>query len=410
MSKVFFSLVCVLMVAYAFVKFAGHGAFGPAALQGYGRLLAVTELVMLPFIALNLGLLRRAPALVAVICIWLPWTLFTFLHMPEYGEYDVMIGILEVMYCPLFFLFFYILIKKNPEMFRATVAFFALLLGIVSLLFLYVFRYFDIHSPTRFFQLNDAYYALLLLPWVMLWRRAWWKYAGILLVTAVVAWSMKRGAIICLVLGLGAYFLTGRLQSRRLFDVRWLIGCVFAAFIVFMLMSYVGGETKGYFMSRMESAFEDAGSGRLEIYANVLRLQSNSELSYWILGHGHDSVRRYNSSRERDYGSAHNDWQEVLFDYGVPALLLYAAMHLLLLRSLLEFIKSGSPLAGPMAVSYTIFFFMSLGSHLVLYASYFSYLMALWGALFALQERQRSLRCPASPKGDPCVMRVSRAL
>lgn len=390
-NRIFFVLVCVLTFAFAFVTFSGRGALGSEGLYGYGRMLVLTEFVMLSFIAVNLRLLHRPPPLVKAICLWLLWPSITCLHLFVYGPSAAVFGIMQVLYCPLFFLFFYILIKMDPKMFRATVAFFALLLCVVSLLYLLVFRYQNFESIISKASLNDVYYALLLLPWVMLWRRPLWKYAGTLLVAAIVAWSMKRTAFICLVMSLGAYWLTERLRSRRLFDMGWLIGCVFSAAIVFTVFWYVDDKTEGHFQSRMRIAFEDGLGSRLEIFAYVLQLQGNSGLPHWILGHGHDTVRKNILWGEGEFISAHNDWLEVLFDYGVLSLLLYASLHVLLLRSLRDFIRSGSPLAAPMAVSYTIFFLMSLTSHLVLYASYYSYLMALWGALLALQESQPSL-------------------
>ncbi len=138
----------------------------------------------------------------------------------------------------------------------------------------------------------------------------------------------------------------------------------------------------------MYSILDDRGSGRLDIYNEVIRLQSESDIYSWVLGHGHDTVRKFNTMEGSEYLSAHNDWLEVLFDYGLPGLVLYFSIYFVLLYEIIHLLKRRSYLGPPMAASYALFIVISFSSHLVLYASYFAYLMAFWGSLWGFYERE----------------------
>jgi hypothetical protein len=369
-----------------YVKFSSRGALGGDDLYGYGRVLAVSELSMIAYMALNLQWLRKAPPLVALIGLWLVWVAGTCAGLVSYGATTVVLSLLEVAYCPLLFLFSYAVHRQSPNLFRITHIVYLLLFAVCASMFLMVFKYQNADYTRYAAQLNDVYYLLLLLPWILLCPRAWWRYVGAGLIVVAVFWSMKRTALLALLVTLIVYIVTEQIRTRRLFTWRWLVGIGLAAWFSFQLYSYVDIQVGGFISKRIESSFYDRGSGRLDIYNEVFRLLGNSTFDEWMLGHGHNTVRKFNTLQESDFLSAHNDWLEIVFDYGLPALALYCFIHLSLLRYTFNLLKQQSYYGPAMATSYTLFLIMSLTSHLVLYASYFGYVMALWGAFFAIEK------------------------
>jgi O-antigen ligase len=377
----------LLQFAYVYIKFFSHGAFESDDLFGYGRVLALSDLLILSFLILNSSQLRRMPPFVFLICLWLIWVLITCIGLFSYGADTAILSVLEVIYCPLLFLFFFVALRHKPELLRTTNMFFLLLLAFCLVLFFLVANYQNMLLQSSFSSLNDVYFLLLMLPWVLLYPKVLWKYVGIAIIIFAVLWSMKRTALFALVFALLTYFLSERIRARKVFDWRWMAGISLFAVISLQLYSYVDVKTNGFFLSRISSILDDRGSGRLDIYNEVIRLQSESTIDSWVLGHGHDTVRKFNTMEESEYLSAHNDWLEVLFDYGLPGLVLYSAIYFFLLYAIIHLLKRRSYIGPPLAASYALFIMISFSSHLVLYASYFAYLMAFWGSVTAFYDR-----------------------
>lgn len=388
LNDILYYAVCINLFVYVVIKFLSRGAFESENLIGYGRILFISDFVLLAFMIFNYQLLSRLPSLVSLVFIWLLWMVTTCLLLFSYGTQDVVSALLEVSYCPLLFLLFFVSIRQKPERFHKTNIIFFLLLAFTVPLFILVLNFQNRLSVSTFSLLNDVYFLLLLLPWVLLYPKIQWKSIGILVIIIAVLLSMKRTALLSLVVALVIYFLLERIRVRRLIDGRFLFGVFAFAAIMLPLYSYIDTQTDSYLLSRISSSSDDKGSGRVDIYNEVIKLQNESNISSWVIGHGHNRVVKSTS----EFVSAHNDWLEVLFDYGLVGLVLYSCFHLLLLRKILRLLKLRSYYGPPMAASYALFFLISLSSHLVIYSSYFSYLMAFWGSIFAISESGKTLR------------------
>ena len=128
-----------------------------------------------------------------------------------------------------------------------------------------------------------------------------------------------------------------------------------------------------YVFSRFSSISEDKGSGRDIVWRNVLDTYSKSPVLEKIIGHGHYSAIIVNRGHNIDL-SAHNDFLEVLFDYGIIGLILYLLLHIYLIKRLFFLKRNKSELFLPYLASYITMFIMSMVSHLILYPTYFTFL------------------------------------
>lgn len=382
---------CILLFVAAIVRFASGGAFGAETTIGVGRTLAAANAMMALYVVANVRYLAIAPVGIRIVSAWLLWVLATCLHFLGEGLPIIVLNMLSVSYCPLTCLFFFCALRRRPNAYKITILVFLLLLGVCAFLLLAVYQYRNL-SAAGAAQLNPVYYVLLLLPWALICPRVWWRYTAVAVVAYGVVWSMKRTAFVALVGAIAVYFLCEHHRLRRVLSWRWLAAIVFVSCTVLQMWSYVNRETSGHFLWRFSTIRDDRGSGRLDIYKQVVRLQASSTIESWIFGHGHDGVRQVNAWAGQDGKSAHNDWQETLYDYGLPGLLLYTTLHGALLAYVSGLVRQRSYYGSVMAASYVLFFVMSLVSHLVLYSSYFSYLMAFWGVMWALSENDRLLR------------------
>lgn len=380
-----------LVFVFALVSFAACGAlpFDVPHSRILLFLLPLTELVMVWFIGLHWSRFPWRRPLPLTVVLWLLWMPFPCLELMELGKTVAVPALTQALYCPLFFPFFYLLAGVSPSWFQRLQRAFVLLLCLTAaLLFLLISSAGDAAGGMHYTPVTNAYFALLLLPWVLTLRRSAWRTAGAVLVGAVSFCSLKRTGMVAFVVAVLACLLGGALGRRRPLGLRFVVGGVLIAAAAMLIFINSTNHTDRHVMARFADVREDGGSGRLDIFGMVLQLQAESPIENWALGHGHDGVRNSGQIVLCDEPlSAHNDWQEVLFDYGLPAMGLFLMLHALLLQKCWSLLRSRSWLGPPFAASYGLFLVLSLGSHLVLYPSYYSYLMAFWGATCAVSDQ-----------------------
>ena len=177
LSRLYHYATFLFLFVYVYIKFFSYGAFESDDLFGYGRILALSDILILSFLVLNYRQLRRLPPFVFLICLWLFWVLITCIGLFSYGADAAILSILEVIYCPLLFLFFFVALRQKPDLLRTTNFLFLLLLAFCLPLFFLVANYQNMFLHNSFSSLNNVYYLLLLLPWVLLYPKNWGKYA-----------------------------------------------------------------------------------------------------------------------------------------------------------------------------------------------------------------------------------------
>jgi hypothetical protein len=352
---------------------------------------------------MNIAKFNRITTLVGLVSLWLIFIIPDCLILLRYPKpldiffipapwSNLLAGIWEVMYCPMYFMVFYLFFKNYPAKFNFVIQILMLLLLLNLIMYIRIYNHQNhilklYEAPA---SLNDAYWCLLLLPWCLLNSNKIIKYVGIGAITLVVLFSMKRTALLILALSILSYVSLSRVYGNKKTNFGFIFVILLITGIGYETYSTVNTKTGGYFTSRIENIFQDKGSGRVDIYQEVILLISNNTVENLAFGHGHNSVRRFTT----DHISAHNDWLEVLFDYGIFIFCIYFWMHGCIIYKSFRLIQCHSFYGPPMVVSYIIFFCMSMGSHLVLYSSYFSYLMAFWGTMEALSSSRSQVARP----------------
>jgi O-antigen ligase len=389
LNKIIFNLVFILLFTYAYVVFSGRGAFGTYNLYGFGRILLLTNSIITIYLFFIFFKIKRINSLIVVIILWIFWLIITCFISFEFGSNQFIFAVLEVSYAPLIFLFFYYFGKINPNLLRASYYYFLLLMTFNLILFYFIFINYNSDFSNPLTQLNDVYYLLLLLPWVLILPNNKLKLLFLLILTFVIFISLKRAAIISYICSVITYYIFENYRLTK-FSIKNLTKKICTvSLILFLIFLFVNSHVENQLTERLKDVTSDGGSGRINIYKKVIDYQVKSPFYFWITGHGHNSVRKYLAPGSNKYISAHNDWLEVLFDYGLPGLIIYLYINIYLGKILYNLIKCKSKFGPPMAASYVIFITVSLVSHLVLYASYFSYIMAFWGTIFAFANHEK---------------------
>lgn len=194
--------------------------------------------------------------------------------------------------------------------------------------------------------------------------------------------SLKRSVMLSTVLIWMFYFIENIKRRRNLLYV--VVTAVFAVVMVSQLYDRVDEKLGGMLTERVGQE-EVEGEGRSGIYEYTLFMIQSSTPRDLVLGHGHFGVKK-DSFYEL---SAHNDFLEVIYDYGVIILVLYLCLWGHVVGQCYRLYRARSSLFFPYATTLSIFLLMSMVSHLILYATYFNYIVMFWGMTEAILETQQ---------------------
>lgn len=231
---------------------------------------------------------------------------------------------------------------------------------------------------------NHAYYAILALPMCLLSKRKVICVGCSILTLYVALISMKRTGIIAMLGGVFLFFFLKFIFSKNklIFKKRNLyLLLVLIVLVVSAVLLLMNGDKSGlfeYLLSRFQNISSDGGSGRSGIYLTIINDIFSSTLIDFLLGHGGNRVIQDFSFRL----TAHCDFLEVAYDYGVFAFLFLLVIHWALIKKMVELIKIQSPYAFAFTYSYSCFFLFSTLSHIMIY-TYFILLLPFWALVFS---------------------------
>lgn len=205
-----------------------------------------------------------------------------------------------------------------------------------------------------------AYYALYLLPLILASDKRWIRISSIIIVSVVIISSIKRGGLVALTLGLFVYIFVSRMiakKSLKSLMILFITLLVLAVFL-YILVIYLGDNI----IERLFDANDDTGSGRLEIWNSLFYRLKDQSITLWIFGNGHLST----TTHSWENLSAHNDFLEILYNYGIVNLITYTFFILSVSFYTIRAIRQSSKLAPCLAMLLTIYIILSMISIIIL--------------------------------------------
>ena len=224
--------------------------------------------------------------------------------------------------------------------------------------------------------ISTAYYTLFFLPFALLSEKKVIKWGGTVLVLYTLLLCMKRTGFIAFVAGIVVYILveyrSAPKGSKKRASV--LLGGLLALTAMYF---FIMENTRGTFsvIDRLLSTGQTSNEGREDVWPVVISMIRHSDIIALIFGHGFDTVIE-NSQLAL---SAHCDFLEVIYDYGVSGLLLYLTFYKRLWNGFIKMYRQGSELAAPMSFTFVTAFVVSLFSHLIIFPTYFLGFCLFWG-------------------------------
>lgn len=165
---------------------------------------------------------------------------------------------------------------------------------------------------------NIGYYFVPLFNIVYFTKKKIIKYTIVIIVVAFVMASAKRGALLCLLFESIVYFYWKYFQNKRGI-IKKIIALIFAILAVSLIVKFAEGD---FIYQRMDSMINssdgsEAFSGRDEIYSIYLNDYLMSDTWELLFGNG------FNATVDIYGLNAHNDWIEILVDYGFITAVVY---------------------------------------------------------------------------------------
>ena len=239
--------------------------------------------------------------------------------------------------------------------------------------------------------ISTAYYTLFFLPFALLSEKKVIKWGGTVLVLYTLLLGMKRTGFIAFVAGIVVYILVEYRSAPKGSKKRAFVllgGLLALTAMYFFIME----NTRGTFsvIDRLLSTGQTSNEGREDVWPVVISMIRHSDIIALIFGHGFDTVIE-NSPLAL---SAHCDFLEVIYDYGVSGLLLYLIFYKRLWNGFIKMYRQGSELAAPMSFTFVTAFVVSLFSHLIIFPTYFLGFCLFWGLAMGSvdSEEANSLR------------------
>jgi len=313
------------------------------------------------------------------IILWTLWILFNDIFISSGLLY---IDLRETMLWPLCFTFAYYVCYNNNKSFEFLKNLMVIIMLISSLLFYIISMGRNALVITNISGLlvgvNYIYFPLLTLPWILLVKKEKIKNLLLLLLLFLSILSAKRSVVIIVVVVSVFYLLKSfKFNSRvKLLSSVLLLSILFCG--IYFIIKKQNSHLE-YIEHRFENIGESGGSGRTKIWSEVMYMISSSSFAEQIVGHGHNSVIK----NRKGHKSAHNDFLEVLYDFGLIGFIMYIIFIVFLIKLYLKLKKRKSILSFSFFSSLVIFFVMSMVSALIIYPTFFIFLVLFWGASYA---------------------------
>lgn len=250
---------------------------------------------------------------------------------------------------------------------------------------LYIYRRIDpsFKSPDALsLYVNSIYYPLCMLPYTLINK----KYALISLISVLLCSfiSAKQGAFIAIVIVVFIYsYISQKLNGKRI-GVKFLSLLCVLGLIGLMAYGYIVDTYNIDIIEGFSTISEDGGNGRMDIYLLVLAKLGVSDSLQLLFGHG-----GLNSVANSIGISAHNDFLEVIYDFGFMGFILYIAMISIFLKNSIIAYRHKRAIAIGLLASVSIFLVLSMVSHIMFILKYGLLIFSFWGmGLSLLNQRE----------------------
>lgn len=251
---------------------------------------------------------------------------------------------------------------------------------------IYIYGLITLNTKTIGFS-NSIYVVLCSTVFGFIVERKTLRIVSLVTASAAILFSAKTTCIVALIIVL-LYFFWAQIFNKKNKNT-------FAVILVGIIGFLVINKAYDVFFAGSESLYEALvnnlqddfgnGNGRYSIYAKVWQEFKESSFGQVMFGHGYNSVDSYIGT------GAHNDYLQVVFDYGVTGLFMYLAFWIQLIKEAV-LVKKSEVDHKPYFISLLIFLFITMASHIINSQIQMMFLIIFWGINKYTKSNERFLQ------------------
>ena len=249
------------------------------------------------------------------------------------------------------------------------------------------FSYGDKHAS------NYIFFIVLLMPSLFFIKEpSRLRYYLVGLICSVFAFK-RSGVLIAAAVGAAIVYFDYLMSKGKNAGIKKVFSFVLAAgmgLVFFVIDAFTGG----YMSKRFGSIEEDGGSGRDLIYEYVITRFAGLPTEKQVFGIGFNGVvnGEWIEHRRGAFVSAHNDFLEILCDFGYVGVFLYLCIIMRLIYNIKVLKNSSAPLYRCNMTCLCVFVLASMLSHLFLYPTYFVFLIIPWAMTCYYVANKKNIR------------------
>lgn len=226
-------------------------------------------------------------------------------------------------------------------------------------------------------QTNVVYFPVLAIPVLMLNKNRTYAFSMLTIATVFAIIGMKRSMLLSMAL-VWLLLLSFYVIKQKKF-LNGILISMFISLIAYNGINYIDSVSGGYYTERFN--MDDQSNGREDIYdITWLMIIQSSPDDLW-LGHGYNATAR-DSILDR---AAHNDFLETLYDYGIVGVTFLVLFWFYIIAKWIWLYRHDSPNIISYTMSLCILLVMSMVSVLILYNSYYNFLIIYFAIVEALE-------------------------
>lgn len=361
------SLLCIILNLFIFFDIInGAGRVHPFFMTMNSLFLALYCMITFAtFMLIIKWKMDKIPLFVLWIMVW---QLFVAVLMWKEISLNM---IYQIAGWPLLFVAVYQL-TKNKEFNLPEIKYISLLWIAASAYVIYILR------TQMFNDVYRTYYLIISIPFFIGLDKKW-KYSRLILITLLIMLTYKRTGFMALVIAFFLYYLCDiyiqKKQTKKIHKI--FFGIILLTILMLLLMQYGDGMAV---VRRLKRISIDNGSDRFRIWTTLINYFKSESLFHKIIGNGYKSCYYL---LDGTFAAAHNDFIEILLDYGIIGLFNHVILVALVGKKVCEFIKikaiesSGFVYMFFVWIIFMLFSFITWQSILMKpVAMYFAYMIA----------------------------------
>lgn len=204
---------------------------------------------------------------------------------------------------------------------------------------------------------DSLFFVILLFPLVFCFKKDTYRIITFVLVGIICAFSAKRSILVAYSISLMLFLLQYSFFNRNRKSSFKSVGIFVGLLVALYWFVTNNSEVINKILFRFQGIKDDGGSGRTDLYDILLSSFENSSLWNQMFGHGYRSAISVLNGVP-----AHNDFLEILYDFGIVPLVIYVIILLKFVCFCLNGLKQQSLSSGTLMLAASVFNIVVLGS------------------------------------------------